>query len=40
MSHMRSIDTLARPIVYAGTVPLEVLLEARARLAPLLGFVA
>lgn len=40
MSHMRSIDTLARPMVYAGAVSLEVLQEARARLAPLLGFVA
>ncbi|MBV8704082.1 MAG: type II toxin-antitoxin system PemK/MazF family toxin [Acetobacteraceae bacterium] len=37
ISHMRSIDTLARPIVHAGAVPFSILEEARARLATLLG---
>ncbi len=37
ISHVRSIDALARPMVYAGAVPFEVLQEARDRLAPLLG---
>lgn len=37
--HIRSIDTLARPMVYAGIVPSEVLSDVRARLAPLLGIV-
>lgn len=37
-SHVRSIDTLARPIAYAGvTVPPGVLAEARAKLAALIG---
>ncbi len=34
---MRSIDTLARPIVHAGVVSSAVLEEARARIATLLG---
>jgi len=37
ISHMRNIDTLARPVVYAGAVPPSVLEEAPARLATLLG---
>lgn len=37
-SHVRSIDTLARPIAYAGaSVPLPVLMEVRAKLAALMG---
>ena len=38
-SHVRSIDTGARPIAYAGAaVPAETLKEVRAKLAVLLGF--
>ncbi len=37
-SHVRSIDTLARPIAYAGSkVPAAVLAEVRAKLAVLTG---
>jgi len=37
-SHIRSIDTLARPIAFAGAaVPLEVLAEVRAKAAVLIG---
>jgi mRNA interferase MazF len=37
-SHVRSIDTLARPISFAGAaIPTEVLAEIRAKLAALLG---
>jgi mRNA interferase MazF len=36
-SHVRSIDTLARPIAYVGKVPSEVLEEARGKLAMLIG---
>jgi len=36
-SHVRSIDTLARPIRFAGVVPSQVLAEARAKLAALIG---
>ncbi len=37
-SHVRSIDTLARPITHAGaTVPPAILAEARAKLAALIG---
>jgi mRNA interferase MazF len=37
-SHVRSIDTLARPITYAGaTVPAATLDEVRAKLAALIG---
>ena len=37
-SHVRSIDTLARPISYAGAaVPAEILHEARMKLAALIG---
>ena len=37
-SHVRSIDTLARPILYAGAaVPAAVLAEVRAKLAVLAG---
>lgn len=36
-SHVRSIDTLARPIGYAGPVSPQVLAEARAKLAALIG---
>src|SRR6478672_5946585 len=40
-SHVRSIDTLARPISYAGAaVPAEVLHEARMKLAALIGLAA
>jgi mRNA interferase MazF len=38
-AHLRSIDTTARPMIYAGAVPSEVLQDVRARLAPLLGIV-
>ena len=39
-SHVRSIDTLARPVRYAGAaVPAEVLAEARGKLAALCGMV-
>jgi mRNA interferase MazF len=40
ISHMRSIDTLARPMIHAGRVPLEVVLEAQAGIGPLLGITA
>lgn len=36
-SHVRSIDTLARPIAIAGTVPDTVLADVRAKLAALVG---
>lgn len=36
-SHVRSIDTLARPIRYAGATPPAILDEARAKLAALIG---
>ncbi|MCA1939664.1 MAG: type II toxin-antitoxin system PemK/MazF family toxin [Caenispirillum bisanense] len=36
-SHVRSIDTLARPIRLAGRVDMAVLEDVRARLAALLG---
>lgn len=37
-SHVRSIDTRARPIAYAGAnVPAAILAEARAKLAALIG---
>ncbi|WP_448190218.1 type II toxin-antitoxin system PemK/MazF family toxin [Azospirillum sp. sgz301742] len=37
-SHVRSIDTLARPIAYAGSaVPPATLAEVRAKLAALMG---
>ena len=36
-SHVRSIDTRARPIRYAGTVPAHLLAEARGKLAALIG---
>jgi mRNA interferase MazF len=40
-SHVRSIDTLARPVRYAGAaVPAETLAEARAKLAALCGMMA
>ena len=40
-SHVRSIDTMARPIACAGAaVPAGVLAEVRAKLAALLGMVA
>lgn len=37
--HLRSIDTMARPMVFAGVVPFEVLQDLRARLATLLGII-
>ena len=37
-SHVRSVDTLARPISYAGAaVPAEILHEVRMKLAALIG---
>src|SRR5262245_13777627 len=36
-SHVRSIDTTARPIGFAGKVPKAVLAEVRAKLATLMG---
>lgn len=36
-SHVRSIDTLARPIDHAGSVPPPVLAEVRGKLAALIG---
>lgn len=37
-SHVRSIDTLARPIAFAdGTVPAAVLADVRAKLAAIVG---
>ena len=35
--HVRSIDTLARPISYAGKVPAEILEDVRSKLAALIG---
>jgi mRNA interferase MazF len=35
--HVRSIDTQARPIRYAGTVPAAVLADVRAKLAAIMG---
>jgi mRNA interferase MazF len=35
--HVRSIDTQARPIGYAGTVPAAVLADVRAKLAAIMG---
>jgi mRNA interferase MazF len=35
--HVRSIDTQARPIRYAGTVPAPVLADVRAKLATIMG---
>ena len=35
--HVRSIDTQARPIGYAGTVPAAVLADVRAKLATIMG---
>jgi mRNA interferase MazF len=38
-SHVRSIDTEARPVAFAGSgVPAEVLADVRAKLAALIGF--
>lgn len=38
-SHVQSIDTIARPIAFAGgSVPPELLAEARAKLAALIGW--
>ncbi len=36
-SHVRSIDTLARPILYAGAVPAEILDDVRSKIAALIG---
>jgi mRNA interferase MazF len=36
-SHVRSIDTLARPVVYAGKVPAAILEDVRSKLAALIG---
>ena len=36
-SHVRSIDTLARPVVYAGKVPAAILEDVRGKLAALIG---
>ncbi|HEV8680407.1 MAG TPA: type II toxin-antitoxin system PemK/MazF family toxin [Stellaceae bacterium] len=35
--HVRSIDTLARPIVFAGKVPAGILDDVRSKLAALIG---
>lgn len=35
--HVRSIDTRARPIAYAGTAPASVLADVRAKLATIMG---
>jgi len=35
--HVRSIDTLARPIVFAGKVPAAILEDVRGKLAALIG---
>ena len=35
--HIRSIDTLARPVTYAGSVPADVLDDVRSKLAAMLG---
>jgi mRNA interferase MazF len=35
--HVRSIDTLARPIAFAGKVPVEILEDVRSKLATLIG---
>ena len=36
-SHVRSIDTLARPVLYAGKVPAAILNDVRSKLAALIG---
>ena len=36
-SHVRSIDTLARSVVYAGRVPAAILEDVRSKLAALIG---
>ena len=36
-SHVRSIDTIARPISYAGAVPAPVLADVRAKLTTIMG---
>lgn len=36
-SHVRSIDTLARPVSYAGRVPAPILEDVRMKLAALIG---
>ena len=36
-SHVRSIDILARPVVYAGRVPAAILEDVRGKLAALIG---
>jgi len=36
-SHVRSIDTLARPILFAGKVPAAILDDVRSKLAALIG---
>src|SRR6187551_2899232 len=36
-SHVRSIDTLARPVIYAGKVPAAILEDVRSKLAALMG---
>ena len=35
--HVRSIDTLARPVAYAGKVPAAILEDVRSKLAVLIG---
>ena len=36
-SHVRSIDTLARPVSYAGKVPAAILDDVRSKLSALIG---
>jgi len=36
-SHVRSIDTLARPIVFIGKVPTAILDDVRGKLAAIIG---
>ncbi len=36
-SHVRRIDTIARPIVFAGKVPAAILEDVRGKLAALIG---
>lgn len=38
-SHVRSIDTLARPVTYAGRVPPETIEDVRGKLAALIGYI-
>lgn len=39
-SHVRSIDTSARPMIYIASAPPDILQEVRAKLSTLLGIAA